>query len=395
MAAVDILAAFGYKWAETGTVEALDDAQYKAGWAFIGATPPSVEQFNKVHQIADEKANWLYGQFSTAFTGYGLNPTAGGSSELLAMLQRSSQSAVRTIMVAGATILTAADAGVILLDASTGSQSITLPAANAGGAGTPLRFTFIRVDASANDVSLFPAGTNLFQPGAIDAAALVANPCRIEKLEKLILFADGVSNWYGSYVAQQRLRIFTAGAVSWTCPPFITTVKPFLWGGGGGGGSCNNAAGAGGGGGGGAFVRGAISVVPGTTYTGNVGAGGTAATGAATGGAGGTTSFAGVMTAGGGGGGIGSGGGGNSGGLGGAPSGGTFNSPGAQGGQGYSIGSVWAGGIGGTAVFGASLSQPNVGAPGNAGNFPGGGGGGGAAVNNSGAGGAGLLQLEY
>lgn len=77
MATVNILPAFGYKWAETGTVEALDDAQYKAGWAFIGATPPSVEQFNKVHQIADEKANYLYGQMSAVFTAGGQVPAAG------------------------------------------------------------------------------------------------------------------------------------------------------------------------------------------------------------------------------------------------------------------------------------------------------------------------------
>lgn len=62
MATVNIPAAFSYKWAENGTTEAIDDAQYKVGWAFIGATPPSVEQFNKVHQIADEKSNWLYQQ---------------------------------------------------------------------------------------------------------------------------------------------------------------------------------------------------------------------------------------------------------------------------------------------------------------------------------------------
>ena len=82
MAAVDILAAFGYKWAETGTVEALDDAQYKAGWAFIGATPPSVEQFNKVHQIADEKANYLYAQMLSVFNAAGEVPSPGDTNSL-------------------------------------------------------------------------------------------------------------------------------------------------------------------------------------------------------------------------------------------------------------------------------------------------------------------------
>lgn len=59
MAAVNLPAAFGYKWGENGAVDAMDDSQYKLGWAFIGATPPSVEQFNKVLQTIDEKANYL------------------------------------------------------------------------------------------------------------------------------------------------------------------------------------------------------------------------------------------------------------------------------------------------------------------------------------------------
>lgn len=77
MAAVDILNAFLYKWAQDGTVEALDDAQYKTGWSFIGPIPPSVEQFNKVHQIADEKSNWLYGSMASVFAAAGITPTAG------------------------------------------------------------------------------------------------------------------------------------------------------------------------------------------------------------------------------------------------------------------------------------------------------------------------------
>lgn len=82
MAVVDILTAFGYKWGQDGTVEALDDAQYKAGWSFVGTTPPSVEQFNKVHQIADEKANYLYAQMASIFTAAGETPSAGDFNSL-------------------------------------------------------------------------------------------------------------------------------------------------------------------------------------------------------------------------------------------------------------------------------------------------------------------------
>lgn len=82
MATVNILPAFTYKWAQDGTAEALEDTQYKAGWSFIGATPPSVEQFNKVHQIADEKSNYLYSQLSTIYTLTGVVPGAADVNSL-------------------------------------------------------------------------------------------------------------------------------------------------------------------------------------------------------------------------------------------------------------------------------------------------------------------------
>ena len=61
----------------------------------------------------------------------------------------------------------------------------------------------------------------------------------------------------------------------WTCPAGITSVKVECWGAGGGGGAATNVAGrVGGGGGGGSYVTNTIAVVPGTTYTITVGAGG-------------------------------------------------------------------------------------------------------------------------
>lgn len=63
MADVNLLMpAFGIVWAEDGNIAVIDEAQWKAGWAFIGSTPPSVAQFNKVMQIQDQKSNWLYQQ---------------------------------------------------------------------------------------------------------------------------------------------------------------------------------------------------------------------------------------------------------------------------------------------------------------------------------------------
>lgn len=66
MAAVSFYSGFEYKWGQTGDIIDLQDNQYKLGWAFIGSTPPSVEQFNKLQQLNDEKFAWLWGQFKQA-----------------------------------------------------------------------------------------------------------------------------------------------------------------------------------------------------------------------------------------------------------------------------------------------------------------------------------------
>lgn len=77
MASATFFEAFQYEWAQTGNTFDWQDDQYKLGWATIGPTPPSVEQFNRVHQIADEKANWLYAQLETAATAKGITLSAG------------------------------------------------------------------------------------------------------------------------------------------------------------------------------------------------------------------------------------------------------------------------------------------------------------------------------
>jgi hypothetical protein len=59
----------------------------------------------------------------------------------------------------------------------------------------------------------------------------------------------------------------------WTAPSGVTSVIVQLWGAGGGGGS-GDCSGEGGGGGGGAYTRSFLTVIPGATYTVNVGSGG-------------------------------------------------------------------------------------------------------------------------
>ncbi|MBO4119827.1 hypothetical protein J5T34_03620 [Cupriavidus gilardii] len=76
MAAMDFFTQFETLWAQTGQVEAIEDNQYKAGWAYIGATPPSVEQFNKVQQLSDQKAAWLFAQIKELAEQGGFELTA-------------------------------------------------------------------------------------------------------------------------------------------------------------------------------------------------------------------------------------------------------------------------------------------------------------------------------
>lgn len=82
MANVSFFPSFTYKWAQTGQLVSMDDTQYKLGWAYIGTTHPSVEQFNKVFQIADEKSNFLYRQIKNAVESKGLSMSANNDLSL-------------------------------------------------------------------------------------------------------------------------------------------------------------------------------------------------------------------------------------------------------------------------------------------------------------------------
>lgn len=77
MADVNFFDHFEMPWAQNGEVEAIQDNQYKQGWAYIGAVPPSVEQFNKVQQLSDEKTAWLFAQVKKLAEqgGYALTAT--------------------------------------------------------------------------------------------------------------------------------------------------------------------------------------------------------------------------------------------------------------------------------------------------------------------------------
>jgi len=87
MALVDFFQNFRTLWAETGPTDTVEDTQYRQGWGYIGSNPPSVEQFNKVQQLTDQKAAWLFEQFRTLSTLTGQPLTATSTDALSYALQ--------------------------------------------------------------------------------------------------------------------------------------------------------------------------------------------------------------------------------------------------------------------------------------------------------------------
>lgn len=88
--------------------------------------------------------------------------TAGKTSQAIKRLAGAN---VRTVTAAGPTALTADDAGMVILDATSNAVAITLPAVNAV-TGVPLMFEFVRIDGTANAVTVSRAGADTFVGGA-------------------------------------------------------------------------------------------------------------------------------------------------------------------------------------------------------------------------------------
>ena len=61
-------------WASTGVVTDPSDAQANAGFAFLGAAPPTVELFNALEQYSDKKDTYLYNQIAGVIAWGGLTP---------------------------------------------------------------------------------------------------------------------------------------------------------------------------------------------------------------------------------------------------------------------------------------------------------------------------------
>ena len=131
-------------------------------------------------------ANWFNGaqeEIIRAIELMGLTPSEANREQLIQAIRRLAGGNVRT--VSATTVLTADDAGLLLVDATAGNRTITLPAVNAAG-GAPLRLTLARIDASANTVTVQRAGAD-----TIEGATSIDLPVA----ERLSLISDGASAW--------------------------------------------------------------------------------------------------------------------------------------------------------------------------------------------------------
>ncbi len=84
------------------------------------------------------------------------------------------------------TTLTVDDAGLVLVNASGGARTITLPAANALG-GRPIRFQIEKTDSTANTVTIQRAGTDTIEGGT----SVVLSG----QWASVTLVSDGLSGW--------------------------------------------------------------------------------------------------------------------------------------------------------------------------------------------------------
>lgn len=91
------------KWAKNGAVTDISQTNYEAGWSHLGDDTPTVEDFNIVQQLNDEKDQWLFNQIKAVCDAKGITVT---ESDVQALLKAINTSA--TLSRAGITQLSSA-----------------------------------------------------------------------------------------------------------------------------------------------------------------------------------------------------------------------------------------------------------------------------------------------
>lgn len=162
-------------YAEADRVTA--DGEWQAGNPATGqkATPMLSAYFNMLQR-----------ELLAVLSAGGVAPDVNIEDQLAEAIQRLTARNVTTVTgVSGGTTqaLTIAEAGLVLVDATNGAVTLDLPAASDNGG---LRYDLVRIDNSANAVSVTPGGTD-----TIDGAASLD----IAVADRRTLVCDGTSVW--------------------------------------------------------------------------------------------------------------------------------------------------------------------------------------------------------
>jgi hypothetical protein len=190
MTEVNFFDHFQLPWARNGTVEGITDSQWQAGWSFVGGTPPSVEQFNKLQQMTDEKAAWLYKQCRAAADHFGFAITASSDDVLLRGLGNHSGAVVIRDTVA----LDVDALGKVLVIAQ--SLTVTLPPLSAVPEGATIALM------STANATVATAGGDLIQFNGIESSS--SRSVAFSGGDSLVVVSIGTS-WYAvSGTAQLR-----------------------------------------------------------------------------------------------------------------------------------------------------------------------------------------------
>ena len=177
-----------------------------------GGTPPFGKDFNGLLKQVTQWDQWQQAggpivydsSFQSAIGGYPMGAiieiVAGGPAFMSTVENNTVAPAVvaagwmpvptfgaNVTTVSSSQVLTVYNAGLILINAAAGNITITMPAV-AGANGVPLPFNFVRLDSSANSVTINAAGSDTFWPTG--SASL-----QIAVSGSLPLAGDGASSW--------------------------------------------------------------------------------------------------------------------------------------------------------------------------------------------------------
>jgi hypothetical protein len=221
-----------------------------------GVTPSTV--------VDGDWANAVQGEIVAVLAAAGITPSKTVRTQLVQAVKRVSGGNLTTISGSGTT-LTADNAGIVLVNTSSGNISMTLPA-SASANGVPLAFHFVRSDTSANTVSIaLNAADTLLLGGGTGPIPLGLNGV-------LSLFGDGISHWL-----QDRtpggVQVFTSNG-TFIVPAPVFEVE--VWAGGSGSWASVSGVAGGGGSGGGYARKRIVGVAIRTAITVTVGTGGSA-----------------------------------------------------------------------------------------------------------------------